>query len=115
MQACTTPAVLTGYEVDETELNPAQFAVVASCAEGYEGTATVAACGEGGGEYTLGGCSAAAAEEGASLLAPVLEIAATDGVAGKTTYRLNVELAEGAANVVSFCTGNAVVVDLTPS
>ena len=59
MQACTTPAVLTGYEVDETELNPAQFAVVASCAEGYEGTAMVAACGEGGGEYTLGGCAEA--------------------------------------------------------
>ena len=50
---------MTGYEVDETELNPAQFAVVASCAEGYEGIATVAACGEGGGEYTLGGCAEA--------------------------------------------------------
>ena len=50
---------MTGYEVAETELNPAQFAVVASCAEGYEGTATVAACGEGGGEYTLGGCAEA--------------------------------------------------------
>ena len=50
---------MTGYEVAETELNPAQFSVVASCAEGYEGTATVTACGEGGGEYTLGGCAEA--------------------------------------------------------
>eukprot|EP01045_Picozoa_sp_COSAG04_P009303 COSAG04_NODE_534_length_12949_cov_5.651673_14_plen_244_part_00 len=53
---CTTPASLTGYDVDEVELNPAYFAIRASCAEGYAGTPTVRVCGEGGGEYTLGGC-----------------------------------------------------------
>eukprot|EP01046_Picozoa_sp_COSAG06_P065022 COSAG06_NODE_15787_length_1044_cov_4.522751_2_plen_317_part_01 len=42
---------------DELDLSTGEFLATASCAAGYHGTAVAAACGEGGGEYLLSGCS----------------------------------------------------------
>ena len=54
---CTTPADTTGHTVTETELSVADgFNVTSSCAAGYSGTATVAAC-TASGPYTLSGCT----------------------------------------------------------
>jgi hypothetical protein len=55
---CARPLFVRGYTTDEAnlDLTAGPFAVTATCAAGFEGTATASACLTAGGEYGLSGC-----------------------------------------------------------
>ena len=54
--ACRPEATADGYTVTESNLRISKFDVTATCAKGYVGSASVAACDADGASYTLSGC-----------------------------------------------------------
>ena len=103
---CFAPADATGYTVTENTLSESRFDVTAECADGYFGTAAVAACSSDGNPYSLSGCKK---EKMCTAPADATGYAVTEAHLAASKFDVTAECAKGYVGtaVVTVCSANA--------
>jgi len=103
---CSAPADATGYIVTENALSESKFDVTAECADGYFGTAAVAACSSDGSPYTLSGCEE---EKMCTAPADATGYAVTEAHLAASKFDVTAECAKGyvGSAAVTVCSANA--------